>query len=253
LYPVKGGLFRWKLADSLQRAHSVLVVSRSAGEDLCSLFKVPDERVKVVSNTLSGSFLREVSAEQIAQVKERCGIRGPYMISVGTLQPRKNFAGLIEAFSLLEGALPDDFHLVIMGGEGWMYDDVLAARERSPLKERIVLTGWIPGEDRPALYRGALALVLPSFYEGFGIPIIEAFASHIPVACSNVSSLPEVAGDAALLFDPRRCEDIADAVSALIEDGTLREELVRRGSKRLAAFHPDAVGKELHRILEEQK
>jgi glycosyltransferase involved in cell wall biosynthesis len=151
------------------------------------------------------------------------------------VEPRKNLPRLADAFAVLRSdGLTDG--LVIAGRLGWLYHGFLEQLERSPVCRHVTLTGYVPGGDLPALYAGAQALVFPSLYEGFGLPVLEAMACGTPVACSDRSSMPEIAGGAALLFDPTRTEAIVGAVRGLLGDGALQADLRRRGLLRAQEF-----------------
>ncbi len=155
-------------------------------------------------------------------VQAQYGLAGPYFLYVGTLQPRKNLARLVEAFAkLLESsdqASSSKLQLVLAGQKGWLADDLLGQVRKLGLGERVVLTGYVPDADLPALLSGALAFVFPSLYEGFGLPVLEAMACGTPVVCSNTSSLPEVAGMPRCMVDPLDTEALAEALSRIAED-----------------------------------
>jgi glycosyltransferase involved in cell wall biosynthesis len=187
--------------------------------------------------------------------------RGPapaYLLYVGTLQPRKNLSRLIEAFARLAGApafadvqQSDSLRLVLAGRRGWLYDDLVAQVERLGLAGRVFFPGYVADADLPALYSGALAFVFPSLYEGFGLPVLEAGACGVPVITSNTSSLPEVAGDAALLVDPHDVDAIAEAMYRLVTDEALRQELIRRGIENVKRFSWEKCARETLAVLEE--
>jgi glycosyltransferase involved in cell wall biosynthesis len=171
---------------------------------------------------------------------------------VGTLQPRKNLGRLLEAVALLReqaqrGEAPG---LVIAGRKGWLYDPVFQQVERLGLEREVVFPGYVPQEDLPALLSGARLFVFPSLYEGFGLPVLEAMACGTPVVCSNVSSLPEVAGDAAFLVDPRDVKGMAEAMNRLLQDEGLRAEVVERGYRRVRQFSWDRCARETLAVLE---
>jgi glycosyltransferase involved in cell wall biosynthesis len=181
-----------------------------------------------------------------------------YLLYVGTLQPRKNLSRLIEAFARLAGApafadvqQSDSLRLVLAGRRGWLYDDLVAQVERLGLAGRVFFPGYVADADLPALYSGALAFVFPSLYEGFGLPVLEAGACGVPVITSNTSSLPEVAGDAALLVDPHDVDAIAEAMYRLVTDEALRAELVRRGFENVKRFSWEKCARETLAVLEE--
>ena len=167
---------------------------------------------------------------------DRLGIDGPYLLSVGTLQPRKNLPRLIEAFALLkrEGAIPH--RLVLCGEPGWANSDVYRRAQEPDLAPHIVFTGFIADADLVSLYGGCDIFAYPSLYEGFGLPVVEAMAAGVAVLTSDNSSLREVAGDAALLCDPLSVEDIAAKLRRLAADAELRAALVARGHARAAGY-----------------
>jgi glycosyltransferase involved in cell wall biosynthesis len=153
---------------------------------------------------------------------------------VGTLEPRKNIAGLLRAFARLPKQFPH--RLVLVGGPGWNAGSILAALEAPDLKDRVIRPGFVPDADRALFYSAADLFVLPSFYEGFGLPVLEAMTCACPVVASNTSSIPEVAGDAALLCDPRDDDALAQAIAHVLEDDALRSGMVRRGISQAATF-----------------
>ena len=138
-----------------------------------------------------------------------------------------------------------DLHLVIAGGKGWLYDDIFAAAETSPLRERIHFAGYVADEDLPALYSLATLFAFPSHYEGFGIPVLESMACGTPVVCANNSSLPEIAGDAALLIEATDTEALADAIHHLVIDTPLREKLIQRGYEQAGKFRWEKAARRL--------
>ncbi|MDZ7295973.1 MAG: glycosyltransferase family 4 protein, partial [candidate division KSB1 bacterium] len=156
----------------------------------------------------------------------------PYVLSVGTLQPRKNYVRLIRAFTQLTNQPTNQ--LVIVGGRGWLYEETLAEAEKYP--DRVRILGFVDDDDLPALYRNAALFVFPSLYEGFGLPVLEAMACGVPVVCSNASSLPEVAGYAALLVDPLDTDGLAAAMARVLEDPDLRRGMIARGLDQAARF-----------------
>jgi glycosyltransferase involved in cell wall biosynthesis len=182
----------------------------------------------------------------------------PYLLSVGTIQPRKNYVRLIEAFSRIAnselGIAGSQFaicnlQLVIAGGRGWMYADVFHVVERLGLQERVILPAFVADEDLPALYAGATLFVYPSLYEGFGLPVAEAMACGTPVVSSNASSLPEVGGEAALYFDPRDVDAMADAMRRALSDESLRADLRARGFAQAQKFSWEKAARELMQYL----
>jgi glycosyltransferase involved in cell wall biosynthesis len=220
---------------SVARADHILADSTATKHDLIALYRTPPEKITVL---LSGVEARFTPADGPAQAAVRARYRigaVPYLFTVGTVQPRKNYARLIAALARLRAG-GRDLALVIAGGRGWLEDPIYAAVEAHGLSDSVHFIGFADDADLPALYTGAAATVFPSLYEGFGLPVLEAMACGSPVVTSNCSSLPEVAGDAALLVDPLDEAAIADATARVLDDAALRERLIARGRERAAAF-----------------
>jgi glycosyltransferase involved in cell wall biosynthesis len=221
---------------SIARADLVLADSAHTRFDIVSLLGVPPDRVQVLYSGVPPGFRSEPDLGEGERLRARYGLGGRrYVLSVGTLQPRKNYVRLIRAFANLEPeAVEPEAQLVIAGGRGWLYQDIFAEAERHG--DRVRLLGFVDEADLPALYRNAALFAFPSLYEGFGLPVLEAMACGVPVVCSNASSLPEVAGDAALLVDPLDTDGLAEAMARVLEDAGLRREMVARGAAQAARF-----------------
>lgn len=222
-------LYRAGLRAAVKRADAVLVPSQRTADDLLASTSIPAARVYVtpLAPSLATTALDPVEA------LERLGITRPYILSVGTLEPRKNLVRLVRAYRQVA---PDVAHqLVLAGPAGWHADELEAELSRVG-PGTIVRTGHLSGEDLDALYRGADVFAYPSLYEGFGLPVVEAMARGVPTLTSDTSSLPEVAGDAALLVDPTDVSEIADGLARLLSDRTYAEDLRQRGLQRAATF-----------------
>jgi glycosyltransferase involved in cell wall biosynthesis len=189
------------------------------------------------------------SSDRIAAAKGRYGIQGDYLLYLGTLQPRKNLVRLVEAFARLESST-SYVRLVLAGKKGWLYDELFARVESLDLGERVVYPGYIADEDKAALLSGAMALVYPSLYEGFGLPLLEAMACDTPVLTSSASSLPEVAGDAALFIDPLDTETITAGLFRLINDVELRRSLIMKGRAQVRRFSWAYAARQISEVLE---
>jgi glycosyltransferase involved in cell wall biosynthesis len=224
---------------SVRRAARVLVPSAHARDELCALLGVPPERVLVTPEGVEARFAPPTGGAARAEHDDaffrRLGVRRPYVLALGNLQPRKNVARLIEAWALLARAGADaDHRLVVAGGFRGRRDDAPALSVTAGIGDRVVFPGFVRKADLPTLYAGASLFVFPSLYEGFGLPVLEAMACGTPVACSDNASLPEAAGGAAALFDPEDPSDIAAALGALLADDALRADLRARGLRRAA-------------------
>jgi len=222
---------------TIRRAARILTPSEFSARAIQRVYGTPAEKITVVHNGVS-SFYRPVAREQAqGEVRARYGIDRPYILTVGDLQPRKNQEGLIEAFESVMREHPElRHHLVLAGKATWQAERVRARAERSPFRERIRFTGFVPDEDLVHLYGGCDLFAFPSFYEGFGIPILEAMACGRAVACSDTSATAEVADGAALLFDPQKPREIGRAIRDILIDGELRARMERLGQQRAAQF-----------------
>ncbi len=223
-------------------AARVIAVSTSTARDLEAEAGVEPDRVAVVHEArghVAGAGGTAISDPEA--VRRRYGVGPRYVLSVGTLEPRKNHARLIRAFEQL-GA--DDTELVLVGGPGWRSRSAERAIEASPARARIRRLGPVPTPDLTALYRGATVFAYPSLYEGFGLPVLEAMAAGTPVLTSDVSSLPEVAGDAALVVDPRSVDAIRTGLARLLDHPSLRDRLAEAGREREATFTWERAARE---------
>ena len=226
-------------------ASHIIADSEATKSDLVREYRVAEERITVV---YPGCSLEPVIDETgWERVKERYHLPDRYILHLGTLHPRKNILRLLEAFQPLARDFPD-LHLVLAGKKGWLYEEIRYKAEE--LGGKVHLPGYIASEDLPLLIRKARLFILPSLYEGFGFPILEAMAAGTPVVCSNASALPEVAGDAALLFDPHDVEAMRETARKVLEDEALRAELVERGLERAKVFSWERCAREILAVLE---
>lgn len=227
-------LFQLTMSMALSTTRHVLAISEAARKDLLARFKLAPDRVTTTSLAPDARFCPQ-PAEEIARVRALYGLPEEMVLFVGINKPHKNLPRLIEAFGRIlsrgSGAA-----LVLAGPWDERYPEALAAIDALGAKDRVRVLGPVPDRDLPALYAAAAVFVLPSQYEGFGLPVLEAMACGTVVACSNTSSLPEIAGDAALTFDPSSVEAIAQALQQVLGDGQLRAELVHAGLEQAARF-----------------
>jgi glycosyltransferase involved in cell wall biosynthesis len=218
-------------------AARILCPSEFSRRSVERAYGIPSSRITVVPNAVSGAF-RPVPREMaLAGLLRSRGIAWPFVFTVGDIQPRKNHIGLIRAFEQMVNAHPNlPHHLVIAGKDTWFAPEVKAAAAASRFRDRIHFTGFVPDEDLIQLYCGCDVFAFPSFYEGFGIPILEAMACGRAVACSHTTAMPEVADSAALLFDPAKVNEISRALADLLRDAELRSRMERLGLARAAMF-----------------
>ncbi|MDJ0755168.1 MAG: glycosyltransferase family 1 protein [Ardenticatenaceae bacterium] len=223
---------------SCQTAARVLAISQSGREDIHREFGVPLERIDVIYPGLGTRFQPPAEAS-LAAFKERYRPPERFILHVGTLQPRKNLSTLLQAVDLLDDP---DLHVVLVGGKGWLYDELFAQVNRLGLSHRVHFQGYVPDEDLPCWYGAAELLAFPSIYEGFGMPIIQAMACGTPVVASNASAMPEAAGEAAVLVDPFDVEAFAEGMVSVLNNRAQAATMRAAGLRQAAKFTWAAAG-----------
>jgi glycosyltransferase involved in cell wall biosynthesis len=218
------------------RSNRVLTVSEASKRDILRYFTVPERKIDVIYNAIDERFGELPAPEEIERVRDRYQLNAPYVLYAGNIKPHKNLERLIEAFHMVRRADLEHVKMLIIGDEISKYATLRRAVHRYKLHKHVRFFGFVPDKTLAVLYRLARAFVFPSLYEGFGLPPLEAMASGTPVITSNVSSLPEVVGDAALLIDPYDPEAIAEAMRRVLLDSDLREDLRQRGLRRVGEF-----------------
>ncbi len=218
------------------RARRVITVSQASKDDIQHYLHTPADKIDVIHNGLDVRFLGPPDEAAVARVRGRFLLDSPFVLYAGNIKPHKNVDRLIEAFALMRKTGHDDVKLLIIGDELSKYPGLRRLVHRHHLRQHVRFLGFVPDDTLAALYRLARLFVFPTLYEGFGFPPLEAMASGTAVITSNVSSLPEVVGDAAVLIDPLDSAAIAAAMSRVLSDDAERAELVRRGHARVQAF-----------------
>jgi glycosyltransferase involved in cell wall biosynthesis len=218
----------------VQRAKAVIAVSESTRRDLIRYYGIPPDKITVIYEAAAPHF-RPAPPEAIATVRVRYGLPEDFVLAVGTIEPRKNLSRLLEALQRLRQK-GDNVRLVVVGSKGWLYEGFFRHLEELQLGDAVLLPGYVPDVDLPAVYSAAKVYVLPSLYEGFGLEVLEAMACGTAVACSRTSSLPEVGGEAAHYFDPTDVEEMAEAIATVWHNETLRAEMGRHGLAQAARF-----------------
>jgi len=217
-----------------RRATAIIAVSKATRADLLSFYGIDPAKITVIPEAAAGHF-RPQQPARIEAVRRRYGLPDRYVLSVGTIEPRKNLTRLVDACGpLLERGLMDG--LVLAGSRGWLYEGFFRHLEELPWRDRVILPGYVADPDLPALYGRAMVTVQPSLWEGFGLPVLEAMASGSPVCASGTSSLPEVGGDAVIYFDPENVEEMSAVLGKLLSDEDLRRSMRERGLARAGLF-----------------
>jgi glycosyltransferase involved in cell wall biosynthesis len=221
---------------SIARADHVIADSQATKDDIIALYNTPAAKITVLLSGVDPRFQHVADPQMQQHMRDKYGIDSrPFVLSVGTVQPRKNYSRLIESLSALR-ARGYDVQLVVAGGKGWLEDEMYQTITRLGMAEHVRLIGYVNDEDLPALYSAATCIAYPSLYEGFGFPILEGMACHTPVVTANVSSLPEVAGDAAIMVDPLDTDALTNALRRVLDDSNLRQDLIQRGAERVKQF-----------------
>lgn len=217
-----------------RRADAIIAVSQHTKRDLLDLYRTPPQKISVVHEGIESRF-KPASEEEVRIAKEKYAIRRPYLLMVGTLEPRKNHALAFGALARLKAeGLPHC--LVVVGRRGWLFDAVQSKLDNLQLAGDVVFAGRVPDDELPALYTGATCFLMPSLYEGFGIPVLEAMACAAPVVCSKASSLPEVGGSAARYLESMTEDALADTVRPVLTDPNAADEMRAAGQRQAARF-----------------
>lgn len=236
----------WSTRHSVRRATRVLADSLATSKDLAAHYGVSENKIKLVYPGVDESLAPVTDAGTLAAMRRRYGLPERYLLFIGTLQPRKNIARIVQGYARWRASQPEtDVALVLAGPQGWLYDPSWTAGVTG-----IVMPGYVADEDIPALYSAAEALVFPTLHEGFGFPVLEAMRCGTPVITSNTSSLPEVAGEAALLVNARSIDEIAAAIGRLMSDEALRADLVTKGFEQATRFTWQQAAERALRTLE---
>jgi hypothetical protein len=224
------------LKTNLKKSKSIIVDSQAAKLDLTTYFRVPENKIAVVKLGIESHFKPSENYAKLKELKDRYQITKPFIFYLSVWRNHKNFEGLISAFEILKAKGNFDYQLVLGGQEDPNYPNIRQKINDSVFKADIITPGFISDEDLPVFYQAAELVAIPSFYEGFGLIGLEAMATGTPVVSSNLTSLPEVNGDAALYFDPKNPQDIADKLAQVLNDSELKSQLIKKGFIQTAKY-----------------
>lgn len=236
----------WSTRWNVRAARCVAADSYATRDDVVKFYGAAAEKIRVVYPSYNAQIFKPTrDADELARVRQKYAVGEKYVISVGTIHPRKNYARLLEASASWSG----EYSLVVVGKKGWLADSILTRARELNLENRVKFLDYAPLQDLPALYAGAACAVFPSLYEGFGFPALEAQACETALVCANASSLPEVAGEAAEYFDPTDVDDLTRALRNVLENATRRAELIARGRANVQRFSWDRAAREILEIV----
>lgn len=233
-----------QIDQAVRRSDAIIAVSKATRADIIRLLGVPESKVRVIYEAASPTFRPLHNPDLPREVQRRFGVRGDFVLFVSTIEPRKNVPTLLRAFRQFLDDYRLDVQLVLAGQKGWLFEEVFELASELKLEDHALFVGRVSSEELLWLYNAAKALVAPSIYEGFGLTPLEALACGTPVVVANTSSLPEVVGDAGLLIDPNKADEIAVAMWRILTDSELRKSLIEKGLKRAAHFSWDKAAQE---------
>lgn len=250
-YYAKWMPFSYKFTDH------IITVSEHSKRDIIEKLGIPAEKISVIYEAADERYAHPVSAEDLKRVKTKYYLHKPFVLNVGTLNPRKNLEFLVKVFSTIKQNTKLPHQLIIAGKKGWHYDQLFKLVKDLGMEDEIIFTGYIEDEDKPALYRLADLFVFPSMYEGFGLPPLEAMMCGTPIISSNTSSLPEVVGDGGITLSPTDKSGWVSAITHLLSNDNYRQELIGKGKTQAAKFSWELCAKETldlyHQIGDVQK
>ncbi len=232
---------------SIKQADKIIAISQATKNQIINLFQVPPDKIVVTHLGVSEKYRKIQNEAGIKKILQNYNIKSPYILFVGTMDPRKNLVRLIKAFQNVKKQ-KKELKLVVVGNKGELFSEEL---DKMVTSGDIILTGYVGEEELVYLYNGASIFTFPSLYEGFGLPILEAMACGTPVITSNVYSMPEAAGDAAVLVDPESIEEIATAIMKLLDDQILRKKLIDQGLARVTQFTWEKTARETLAVYQE--
>jgi glycosyltransferase involved in cell wall biosynthesis len=257
-YPLVRRLYyQYLISNATRQADYIVTVSQSTKQDLIKLFSVPETKIKVIYNGVDEIFQPITSADRLTQIKEKYRLPEKFIFTIGVMEPKKNTEGIIHAYAELKNR-PVSYnlqsHKLVIGGSrryGWKNSKIFQLIQSLNLWDDIVFTDFIEHEDLPAVYNLASVFVFPSFYEGFGLPVIEAMACGTPVITSNISSLPEIACDAAVLVNPYDTAEIANKIQEILNDENKRRQMIDQGLINAKRFSWEFASEQILKLFDE--
>ena len=243
--------YRMMIPIFVKISDKIIAISNNTKNDILKIFKVPDKKVVVIYATCSENFNNIIDENKNLEVLSKYNIDKAYMLFVGMIEPRKNIISILNAFKEMDTEINAD--LVIVGKKGWYFkeiEDFVTESKKLSLRNKVIFTGYVPENEMKSLFQNALFFIFPSFYEGFGLPPLQAMACGTPVITSNISSLPEVVGDAAIFIDPYKSEELKNAMLYLYKNFEKRKELIKKGFSQCDKFRIEIVAKNLVDVME---
>ena len=249
---IKSKYLKYTMKKGAEKASKIIAVSQSTKEDIIHLLGIGKDKITVVYEASNLGMYSGKNDDTTSEILKKYSIQKPYFLYVGEKRPHKNLEGLIKAFAIFKEKYDSrNISLVLTGKKYSTYHEYIATAENLGVKDSLIFTGFIPDKHLKAVYSEAETLLLISFYEGFGIPILEAMECGIPVITSNISSMPEVAGEAALLVDPNNIQEIVEKMNNIVNSKTLRKQLIESGFKRVKQFSWETTARQTLKVYNE--
>ncbi|RLC50643.1 MAG: hypothetical protein DRH79_07315 [Candidatus Cloacimonadota bacterium] len=239
--------FPFMIKQAVKKSEKIIAVSNNTRKEIIKYTHIAKEKIAVTLLAANKFSVAEIADEK-KFLKEKYGIDSDYLLFVGMIEPRKNIRLIIDSFNKIED---DNLKLVIVGQKGWMTEELFERIGADDLERRVIFTGFVPDEELSVFYKNARVFLYPSLYEGFGIPVLEAMSEGCPVITSNISSLPEVAGDAAILINPENSDELSDAINKISNNSKYREELIEKGFDNVKKFSWEKTAEQTLSIFEE--
>lgn len=236
---------------TIQKSEHLITISENSKKEIMEHFDVPSSKISIVNPFIDESLFNPRPKKEIDLIRKKFNLPNKYILFVSSLEPRKNVAGILKSYESLDPSIRDAYGLVLAGGKGWLNEEI--HKKADKLKAdglNIVRTGYVADEDLPAMFSGASVFVFPSFYEGFGIPPLEAMACGVPVVVANNSSLPEVVGDAAILVNANKPKETSVAITKILLDKDLQKKLISKGYQQAKKFNPKRSAGQLHTAIQ---
>jgi glycosyltransferase involved in cell wall biosynthesis len=238
---------------SIARADKIIAISENTRTEVSKYYGVPKSKITIINPAVDHSEFKPQERSRVEEIKSKYGIKKPYILSVGTIEPRKNLIGTLNAFEMLPESIKSRYTLVLAGGEGWLNDEIEARYQQLSEQYSLIKTGYVSDSDLPPLYAGAEVFVFPTFYEGFGMPPLEAMACGTPVISADNSSLPEVVGDAAIKVKAEDTAAISKAIERILTDADLAGSLRQKGFAQAKKFSWEKSARVLIELLDSLK
>lgn len=236
------------MVNTVKRADYILTISENSKSDIIKYLNIPDYKITVIYPGVDDIYKQVLDEKHIEKIKRKYNIIGRYLLYLGTLEPRKNIETIIKSYNDFIKSSDEDIKLVLAGKKGWLYDSIFNLVSEYGLENDVIFTDYVDDSDKPALYQGAEIFLFPSLYEGFGIPVAEAMASRTPVITSNSSSLPEVAGDSAIMTEPLDYIKISESIKKILTDSNIRQNMIENGIRQVERFNWDDSAEKLRKI-----